>query len=901
MGDGPLITDDRPLPGVLPPAPAREPRCADAVAAGAARSPEVGSPGPPTVEAARGIRAPHGAFRCARNRLAARCYPRAVVPTNLTGDPPCPPATGGTAPVARSRTLRAVRRAFGDVDPVTWDALAARNPWATPFSSWAFHRAWWDGYGANAHEETLVLVPADDADDAAPVAIVPLMHRHEVEPGDVELRTQIRHAAGPRLTPVSPDAKAVFFGASLPRGLRDAPVRPDDTCRRSPRRWPPTAHPSGDPDHPQPWDAVDLRRLRDGDPAADALGSAFGRREVDRGLDAQRGARGGLSGCHAGRGRRHRRLPRHAGQEGAPRDPAQGPPRGGRRRGASRRLGGPAGGPARLHRPAPEALGRGRPVPERPRRATRAGRSSSACSSCSAPTARCASPSSRSAAAGSRRASRSRRPTPSSTTTPAWTPRRASCRRAWSWSSAIVRRALEHGVRRLDFLRGDEPLQVRVGRRGRAQSSACWSDERTDDDTARMPGDPCVAPMIHLPVPGPGASASCEVMATGTNGGAQEHVFNLVNRLDHDFYDVSIVSLSPGSAVRKLQQRGLRRHGDRRARRRHRDRDPRRAPRGAPRRTSSTTTCTGPRSWARRRRSRWARPAIAARGSSRPSTRRASGRTRTRRSSADSRPSMDHLIVVSKAIDAKVVGGGPRRRAALASSTTASTSSATTTRSRAARSARSTAWTPTRRSWAWSAAWSWRRATRRCSRRGRMVLAEVPGAYLLIVGEGSRLEALHQIARDQGVERHVIFTGRRDDIPAITAALDVAVLPSYREAQGLTILEAMALSRPVVASNVGGIPEMIEDGVTGLLVPPHDPPALAAAIVRAPARPPAGGHAGARRPRPGPRPVLRPADGERGPGALRRGRPRRPAARGGDDRGLRSRRSAPGEAADLGR
>ena len=66
----------------------------------------------------------------------------------------------------------------------------------------------------------------------------------------------------------------------------------------------------------------------------------------------------------------------------------------------------------------------------------------------------------------------------------------------------------------------------------------------------------------------------------------------------------------------------------------------------------------------------------------------------------------------------------------------------------------------------------------------------------------------------------------------MTAALDVAVLPSYREAQGLTVLEAMALSRPVVASNVGGIPEMIEDGVTGLLVPPHDADALAGAIIR---------------------------------------------------------------------
>src|SRR5206468_11827395 len=78
----------------------------------------------------------------------------------------------------------------------------------------------------------------------------------------------------------------------------------------------------------------------------------------------------------------------------------------------------------------------------------------------------------------------------------------------------------------------------------------------------------------------------------------------------------------------------------------------------------------------------------------------------------------------------------------------------------------------------------------------------------------------------------VTFTGRRDDVPAVTTALDVAVLPSYREAQGLSILEAMALSRPVVASAVGGIPEMIDDGRTGLLVPPRDEGALAAAIVR---------------------------------------------------------------------
>jgi glycosyltransferase involved in cell wall biosynthesis len=112
------------------------------------------------------------------------------------------------------------------------------------------------------------------------------------------------------------------------------------------------------------------------------------------------------------------------------------------------------------------------------------------------------------------------------------------------------------------------------------------------------------------------------------------------------------------------------------------------------------------------------------------------------------------------------------------------------------------------------------------------VLRHCADAYLLIVGEGTERQSLEAQARALRVAHRVVFAGRRDDIPAVTAALDVAVLPSYREAQGLTVLEAMALGRPVVASNVGGIPEMIDDGVTGLLVPPHDAPALAAAIVR---------------------------------------------------------------------
>ena len=131
-----------------------------------------------------------------------------------------------------------------------------------------------------------------------------------------------------------------------------------------------------------------------------------------------------------------------------------------------------------------------------------------------------------------------------------------------------------------------------------------------------------------------------------------------------------------------------------------------------------------------------------------------------------------------------------------------------------------------------------------------LVLERVPNAKLLIIGEGSQRAPLEALAEEldllgehcsgdrcvgtRGARpgAKVLFTGLRDDVPAVTAALDVAVLPSYREAQGLALLEAMALRRPVVATNVGGVPEMIEDGRTGLLVPPRDPVALGGAIAR---------------------------------------------------------------------
>ncbi|HET6649069.1 MAG TPA: glycosyltransferase family 4 protein, partial [Candidatus Limnocylindria bacterium] len=111
------------------------------------------------------------------------------------------------------------------------------------------------------------------------------------------------------------------------------------------------------------------------------------------------------------------------------------------------------------------------------------------------------------------------------------------------------------------------------------------------------------------------------------------------------------------------------------------------------------------------------------------------------------------------------------------------------------------------------------------------ILAGAPDTWLAVVGEGSSLGPLRELASALGVAHRAIFTGRREDVSALTADLTVAVLPSLREAQGISILEAMARRVPVVASSVGGIPEVITSGVDGVLVPPADPAALAAAVL----------------------------------------------------------------------
>ena len=342
--------------------------------------------------------------------------------------------------------------------------------------------------------------------------------------------------------------------------------------------------------------------------------------------------------------------------------------------------------------------------------------------------------------------------------------------------------------------------------------------------------DPCLEVVPRAALTGGKRIRVVEVLATGTNGGAQEHVYSLLTRLDRERYDVSVVSLSPGSAVRKLQRAGfdvlvidepddaiavgaLAAHlVEVRADVIHNH--------------MFRAETVGTR----------AAMALAEIGHRRPyvvSTVHSS-RIRSqedRRVLRDLTPHMDELIAVSQMVERKLVDEG-----------------------------RTTA--PVRRIYNGVDLSRYEQQEACCTlpeeygmepgsqlvgivarlepEKGHPTLLEawprvlraVPDAYLLIVGEGSRREALEAQARELRIAHRVVFTGRRDDVPAVTAALDVAVLPSYREAQGLSVLEAMALSRPVVASNVGGIPEMIEDGVTGLLVPPHDAETLAGAITR---------------------------------------------------------------------
>jgi glycosyltransferase involved in cell wall biosynthesis len=106
----------------------------------------------------------------------------------------------------------------------------------------------------------------------------------------------------------------------------------------------------------------------------------------------------------------------------------------------------------------------------------------------------------------------------------------------------------------------------------------------------------------------------------------------------------------------------------------------------------------------------------------------------------------------------------------------------------------------------------------------------VPRVHVLFAGAGPLEDELRRRAEVHG--DRVCFLGHRTDMPALMAASDLVVLPSRSEALPTVLMEAAAAGRPVVATRVGGVPEVVEDGATGLLVPPGDPDGLAAAMGR---------------------------------------------------------------------
>ncbi len=112
------------------------------------------------------------------------------------------------------------------------------------------------------------------------------------------------------------------------------------------------------------------------------------------------------------------------------------------------------------------------------------------------------------------------------------------------------------------------------------------------------------------------------------------------------------------------------------------------------------------------------------------------------------------------------------------------------------------------------------------------VVAEQPGAVLALVGGGDEEPVLRAAVREHGLDDSVVFAGVRTDMAAVYRAADVVLLPSLVENLPTVLIEAGATCRPVVATTVGGIGEIVDDGVTGLLCPPADPEAMAEQILR---------------------------------------------------------------------
>ncbi len=112
------------------------------------------------------------------------------------------------------------------------------------------------------------------------------------------------------------------------------------------------------------------------------------------------------------------------------------------------------------------------------------------------------------------------------------------------------------------------------------------------------------------------------------------------------------------------------------------------------------------------------------------------------------------------------------------------------------------------------------------------IVRAVPDARFLLLGRGKEEQALRDKARSMGIERFVVFAGFQKDIHRYYAIMDVSVLTSFSEGLSITLLESMQSGIPVVATRVGGNPELVVEGGTGYLVPPGDVPAFASQTVK---------------------------------------------------------------------
>jgi sugar transferase (PEP-CTERM/EpsH1 system associated) len=112
------------------------------------------------------------------------------------------------------------------------------------------------------------------------------------------------------------------------------------------------------------------------------------------------------------------------------------------------------------------------------------------------------------------------------------------------------------------------------------------------------------------------------------------------------------------------------------------------------------------------------------------------------------------------------------------------------------------------------------------------VIKEFPDTVLLTIGDGPFKDELKSFVMECKLEKHIMFLGTRDDIPRLLSIIDVFVICSSSEGLPLTLLEAMAAGKPIVATYVGGIPEIIEHDIDGLLIPPHNTEALSDAIMK---------------------------------------------------------------------